>query len=92
MDSDSNPPPPPDANPNQLLAYIAQQSRLQTAEIARLAHDVAFLKENTRDTYKSWRNMRQYIGCTFWVLVGLPLVGVVVAVIVNAMGILSPYR
>jgi hypothetical protein len=92
MDSDPNPPPPPDANPNQLLAYIAEQSRLQTAEMHQMARDVAFLKEDARTTHKSWRNVRQYIGCAFWIFVGLPLVGVIVAVIINAMGLLAPYR
>jgi membrane protein required for beta-lactamase induction len=88
---ESLPPPPPDASPNQLLAYIAEQSRRQTAEMARLAHDVAFLKEDVRETHHSWRNVRQYIGCTFWIFVGLPLVSVVVFVILSVMGIFSVF-
>lgn len=80
-------PVPEDANPNQLLAYIAEQSRKQTQGMKILAYhmqqltaDNRLLVDELRDTYdllskteRETRKTRAYIAFAFWLFIGIPL-------------------
>src|SRR3970282_586660 len=84
---------PADASPNALLAYIAQQDRKQTQALKFLAaalnkqgstqrgmHEThTYIAEYTEQQQRAWHRMRQYIGCMFWLWIGLPILLAVLA-------------
>jgi|SRR3970040_64083 len=93
---------PADASPNALLAYIAQQDRKQTQALKFLAaelkqqgsnqrvlhNNLTYIAEYIEQQQRAWHRMRQYIGCMFWLWIGLPILLAVLA-FVAASGLLS---
>lgn len=90
-DSVQEPPVPVDANPNQLLAYQADQARKQTQgmkamvaylqstrdEQRILLEEVRYLRTEFRAAEKDNGRTRFYIGCAFFIFVALPILTIV---------------